>query len=183
MTPELRCIIGLGNPGSQHTHQRHNIGFRVVDELCDKYQSSWHTSNSAATAEIMIDGKKILIAKPLTGMNLSGHIVSLLRKKGIAPENTIIVHDELELPFGKVALKRGGSARGHNGLRSFIAAWGDDFYRLRCGISRPVSKDAVPTYVLSSFSESGQDIDAFITSAVDELSTLIAHHELSTDTH
>jgi len=173
MNADIRCIIGLGNPGQEYALQRHNIGFRIIDAVCSNNNGSWQIKNSMAIAEVAIRDKNILLIKPLTGMNLSGSVIASLRKKGITPEQTIVVHDELEKKFGDITLKKGGSARGHNGLRSLISVWGENFYRLRCGIGRPIAKDEVPQYVLSRFSESYQDVEDMIQKATSKLDEII----------
>ena len=116
----IKVIIGLGNPGTKYQRTRHNIGFLILDALAEKYNASWHTKDNREVAEIEINGKKIILIKPQTFMNSSGKIIPSLLKQGVKPENILVVHDELEKPFGKVELKIGGSHRGHNGLRSII---------------------------------------------------------------
>lgn len=150
----IKALIGLGNPGTQYTNNRHNIGFRILDVLAAEHYGSWSKKDNLEYAEITINNNKILLIKPLTFMNSSGAVIPWLQKKGIKAEEIVVVHDELELPFGKVALKLGGSAKGHNGLKSIIERCGDQFYRLRFGIGRPERKEDVPDYVLSNFSES-----------------------------
>lgn len=154
MTPIIhapKVIVGLGNPGPQFTYNRHNIGFRVVDALAASHGGQWRTRESMEIAQIMIDGNKVLLIKPQTYMNASGGIVPYLKKQGYGPEDTLVVHDELELPFSKLALRMGGSAKGHNGLKSLINQWGEQFSRLRFGIGRPEQKDQVSNYVLQNF--------------------------------
>ncbi len=165
----IKAIIGLGNPGPKFHSTRHNIGFLVLDALAEKYNTNFEKSNNLEKAEI----KNILLIKPQTFMNNSGQIVPYLQKKGIKPEETIVVHDELEIPFGKVKYVFSGGARGHNGLRSFIASWGSDFNRLRVGIGRPANKEDVPDYVLSNFSEPKQELNRVIEEAVNELEKLL----------
>ncbi len=109
-------------------------------------------------------------------MNSSGTVWPWLAKQGIKPNELIVVHDELELSFGKVATKLGGSAKGHNGLKSIIAHAGDQFYRVRCGISRPEHKEDVPNYVLQKFSESAHEVDTLIEGAVKECEKLLKTH-------
>jgi PTH1 family peptidyl-tRNA hydrolase len=154
---DIKAIIGLGNPGPKFEHNRHNIGFLVLDALADKYNLSWQKKDIFELAELCIDDKTVLLIKPQTFMNTSGKVVPFLQKKGIKPENIIVVHDELELPFGKVKLKFAGSAKGHNGLRSIIDFIGKDFWRLSFGIGRPENREDVGNYVLSNFSE-GADL-------------------------
>ncbi len=163
-----KAIIGLGNPGLQFFKTRHNIGFRVLDALAEQQGASWNLKKDAKLeyASIDINGHEVLLVKPLTFMNSSGEIVPWLSKKGIKPEDVIIVHDELEFPFGKVGFKFGGSAKGHNGLRSFIAHWGDGFERLRVGIGRPAEKSEVPHFVLAPFTEGEEPVNRLINEAV-----------------
>lgn len=172
-TKDIKAIIGLGNPGPQHYSQRHNIGFRVVDALAQKYGGSWKTKGNIDIATIMLNDHEVLLLKPLTFMNSSGQIMPQLQKQGIKPENMLVVHDELELPFGQIKTKFGGSHRGHNGLRSIIAVSGDQFWRLRIGIGRPDNKDDVPDYVLQPFSEKKEDVELVIAKATEMIEELI----------
>lgn len=163
---DIKAIIGLGNPGKQYEYTRHNIGFRVVDALADKHNVSWHSRESMVYTTINVGEKKIILIKPQTFMNNSGNVIGWLTKQGIKPENILVVHDELEKPFGSVSIRFGGSARGHNGLRSIIQACGPDFVRLRCGIARPERKEEVGDYVLQKFSEPAHDVDHMIDQAL-----------------
>lgn len=165
----LKAVIGLGNPGSKFYNTRHNIGFRIVDELAQTYGGLWQKKNEMEYAEITINNQRITLIKPQTFMNSSGRVVPALLKKGIKPENILVVHDELEKPFGHVSIKIGGSAKGHNGLRSIITACGADFPRLRFGIGRPAHKEDVPDYVLMNFSEDSADLERFIGDAVNTI--------------
>ena len=171
---DIKVIIGLGNPGPKFSKTRHNIGFRVVDELAQKYGGSWRTQGNKEVAEISINGKPVLLIKPLTFMNNSGEALALLAKQGIKPENILVVHDELELPFGQVKTKTGGSAKGHNGLKSIISSIGDLFHRIRVGIGRPLNREAVPDYVLEIFKESADDIADLILQAVGAIEDFLA---------
>lgn len=163
---DIKAIIGLGNPGPNYYYTRHNIGFRVLDALAESYGLSWQTKDHAEHATMLKDGKKIILIKPQTFMNSSGKVIPGLLKQGIKAENILVIHDELEQPFGALKMRVGGSARGHNGLKSIIAACGDQFARLRFGIGRPALKDDVPDYVLEKFSESTSEIDRLIQQAV-----------------
>lgn len=149
----IKLIIGLGNPGSKYVHNRHNIGFRVVEALAEKYGASFKKQDETEVAECTLgSGISVFISKPQTFMNSSGQTLSKFLKKGIKAENILVVHDELEKPFDHLALKFGGSAKGHNGLKSIISFVGDGFWRLRFGIGRPTNKEEVPNYVLQNFS-------------------------------
>ncbi len=172
MKHPIKIIIGLGNPGSKYQYTRHNIGFLVLDALAEKHHASWQKKADRETAEIEINGEKIILVKPQTFMNSSGKVIPSLLKQGLTANNLLVVHDELEKPFGKVEIKTGGSHRGHNGLRSIMEQCGADFHHLRFGIGRPVNKEAVPDYVLSNF-EQNENIEPIITIAVDIIEKII----------
>jgi peptidyl-tRNA hydrolase, PTH1 family len=156
-----RVIVGLGNPGNAYVLTRHNVGFRVVEALARKYDTHWQKRDAAEVASAVINGHNVLLVKPQSFMNNSGIIVPFLCKHS-KQDGWLVVHDELELPFGKIAFKISGSAKGHNGLRSLIAAGGDAFMRLRCGIGRPSLREDVPHYVLQEFSESQHEVESLI---------------------
>jgi PTH1 family peptidyl-tRNA hydrolase len=174
MTQIIKAIIGLGNPGSQYTYTRHNIGFRVVDALAHYYNAQWVQKENMMLSEIHIDGSKILLIKPQTYMNNSGRVMNYVSKQGIKAENTLVVHDELEKPFGSLILKQGGSHKGHNGLKSIISVAGLDFWRLRFGIGRPEHKEEVPHYVLANFKEPQLGIETLITQSVDMIIQMLS---------
>lgn len=169
----IRAIIGLGNPGTTYYYTRHSIGFRVIDELARVAQATWRSRDTMEYAEAFIDGNPVLLVKPTTFMNSSGAVIPALAKQGIKADALLVIHDELEQPFGKLTVKLGGSARGHNGLRSLIASCGDGFTRLRCGIGRPEDKSDVATYVLQRFAESEDQVDSMVTAAVTKLIELV----------
>lgn len=169
----IKAIIGLGNPGLKYVHTRHNIGFKIVDALAEKYHGVWRSKGNAEIADIILGNHSIILIKPQTFMNSSGEVVPALLKQGIKAENILVAHDELELPFGTVKIKVGGSSRGHNGLKSIIAACGDLFPRVRFGIARPEDKQEVPDYVLKPFSESADEIKKRIAETVRVIEELI----------
>ncbi len=169
----IKAVIGLGNPGQQYQLTRHSVGFLVADALADKYDGNWRTRDEMLLAEIDVDGHKVLIIKPQTFMNNSGRVIPFLAKQGIKPDEIIVVHDELDFPFGKVASKKGGSARGHNGVKSLIVAMGEDFYRVRCGIDRPADRSQVPNYVLQPFTEPDAEIEQMVVKAIDTVVGLV----------
>lgn len=163
----ITTLIGLGNPGRQYSYTRHNIGFMVLDALADKYNSSWASAHNYHYAEIMLHGtKKIILIKPQTFMNSSGQVMTFLSKKGIKAENILVIHDELEKSFGIIRIKQGGSAKGHNGLRSFIGVCGPDFMRLQFGIGRPERKEDVGSFVLTNFSEKPEELERLINESI-----------------
>lgn len=163
---DIKVIIGLGNPGQHYYYHRHSIGFRVLDELAQKCGVQWLEKDAMNITQIFLNEHKVILIKPMTYMNNSGKVIPYLSKQGIQPQNILVVHDELEKPFGALAFKIGGSHRGHNGLRSIIGACCDDFARLRFGVGRPVNKEDVPNYVLANFDEPHDKVQDAIDKAV-----------------
>lgn len=153
----MKIIAGLGNPGREYERHRHNIGFRVVDELLRRVRGELHQDKfEARVGTANLGGEQVLFVEPQTYMNLSGRsIAGAARFYKVAPEDVLVVHDELDLPFGRIQLKAGGGAGGHNGLKSTIEQLGGDrFARLRFGIGKPEgpnAKERVSGYVLSPF--------------------------------
>lgn len=136
----MKLIVGLGNPGLQYERTRHNVGFRVVDRLAEKWRWNWSERRAKAIlASGMVGTEKVVLAKPITFMNLSGEPVGeLVRWYKLALSDLLIIYDELDLPVGKLRLRPNGSAAGHNGLRDIIAhLHTSDFPRLRVGIGHP----------------------------------------------
>ena len=136
----MKLVIGLGNPGQQYKHTRHNVGFRVVDQLAAKWGWKWsERRGKAILASGNVGMEKVVLAKPLTFMNLSGESVGeLAHWYKVSPMDIIVVYDELDLPTGKVRMRAKGSAAGHNGMRDIIAKLHtSDFPRLRVGIGQP----------------------------------------------
>lgn len=158
----IKALIGLGNPGTRYALTRHNVGFMVLDHMAHQYGVNWRSIEKAEVAEIQVADHRIFLIKPQTFMNSSGEVIPWLQKKGVKPEEILVIHDELELPFGKHAIKKGGSAKGHNGVRSIIAHGAEATMRLRCGIGRPEQREQVPDYVLQRFKESSHELDLFV---------------------
>lgn len=171
---EIKAIVGLGNPGPAYTFTRHNIGFLVVQALADLHNGFWQNKLNMETCSINIENHKILLIKPMTYMNNSGEVLGYLKKQGITQENVLVIHDELELPFGILKFKFDGSAKGHNGLKSIITHGGSNFLRLRFGIDRPVDRNEVPNYVLSKFKEPQDIINENIAQACQLISNYLA---------
>lgn len=163
----IKAIIGLGNPGPKFYATRHNIGFQVVDALASQYNAKWSSKDLFDECVIQINDTPIILIKPMTFMNDSGKVMPYLIKKGIKIGDILVVHDELEKPFGTVSFRIGGSARGHNGLRSIMAHGGQEFGRIRVGIGRPQEREQVPDYVLKPFTEKQDAIDTAIGKALD----------------
>lgn len=157
----MRLLVGLGNPGPQYAHTRHNIGFMAVDRIADAHNFPPYRSKfNALLTEGTLGGTKCLILKPQTFMNLSGQSVTEAAKFFKISVNDIIVfHDELDLAPGKLKIKTGGGHAGHNGLRSIQSHLGPDFTRVRLGIGHPGHKDAVSPYVLGNFAKSDDWLD------------------------
>ncbi len=147
----VKAIIGLGNPGSSYYKTRHSIGFRVIDQIAQQFGVTFKQADEKEYAQVQLDSHSVYLIKPQTFMNRSGQVIPFLQKKGIKPEEILVIHDELEKEFGNISIKFSGGAKGHNGLRSIIGMMGQDFWRLRFGIGRPDSKEDVGEYVLSPF--------------------------------
>lgn len=165
----IRAIIGLGNPGQRYYKTRHNIGFRVVDELTGNID--WQKNDLMEYTQIRYEDQSVYLIKPQTFMNSSGKVIPFLTKKGIKPEEILVVHDELEKPFGNLSVRLGGSAKGHNGLRSIIEHIGPNFWRLRFGIGRPEHKEAVGEYVLQPFTVQEEELLITLISRATQLLT------------
>ena len=143
-------IIGLGNPGAEYENTRHNIGFKVLDALASASNTAFKTDRYAAVSEVKFKGRKLVLVKPNTFMNLSGvSVAPLARYFDIAAEQILVVHDDLDLSPGVARIKNGGGHGGHNGLRSLFSDLGSrEFMRLRLGIGHPGNSDEVTDYVL-----------------------------------
>ena len=152
----MKMIVGLGNPGSEYARTKHNVGFMFLDALAEKLGAdNWKTKYDALVAEARIGTEKVLLVKPLTYMNESGRAVGpLMSWYKLAPEDLIVVHDDMDIPAGTIRIRRKGSAGGHNGMKSILYHVGDEnFPRLRIGIGRPLPGWTVVKHVLAPFSE------------------------------
>lgn len=151
----VKVVVGLGNPGKKYERTRHNLGFSVVDRLAEKNGVAVARKKyQSLTGEWNKDGEKILLVKPQTYMNRSGQALqSLLRYLPVEAEDLVVVHDDLDLPFGRIRIRRQGSAGGNRGMLSVLAALGERaFVRLRIGIGRPPPAIDPADFVLQSFS-------------------------------
>lgn len=167
MASGISLIAGLGNPGPRYVDTRHNAGFWFVDALVNRQSSSWQATPrfKADVAEVIIDGQRIRLIKPLDFMNNSGSPVAAIASYyRIEPAQILVVHDELDLPPGKLKLKHGGGAAGHNGLRDISRLIGPDYLRLRLGIGHPGQQKEVVNYVLRRPPEAEQ---VLIVAAID----------------
>ena len=147
-------IVGLGNPGPDYEKTRHNIGFMVIDELVKRFHAN-KLSSSNFDGEVY-KFKNHFLLKPLTFMNLSGNSIVAV-KKFFKIDEVVVIHDDLDLPFGTLRFKRGGGHGGHNGLKSTDERITRDYIRIRLGIGKPVHKGEVSSYVLSNFTEKEND--------------------------
>ena len=139
---DIRLVVGLGNPGREYEKTRHNIGFRVVDELARRWGMRFTKRRAKALiAEPSLPGRHPILAKPQTFMNLSGDAVQALRRLyALEPRQILVVYDDIDLPFGRLRLRESGSAGGHGGVRSIIDRLGtQEFPRLRVGVGRPAA--------------------------------------------
>lgn len=148
----IKLVVGLGNPGAEYELTRHNIGWLVLDSVKSVENANWKVKFKGIYADISINGEKVYFLKPQTFMNLSGESVQpLCQFFKITPEEILVLHDELDLPFGQIQFKKGGGLAGHNGLKSMAQCLSNqEFYRMRIGIGRPIH-GSVSNWVLSRF--------------------------------
>ncbi|MGV0793581.1 aminoacyl-tRNA hydrolase [Mycolicibacterium sp. XJ1819] len=177
---EPQLVVGLGNPGPQYATTRHNLGFLVADILADRMAAGFkmHKKSGAEVVTGRIGGRAAVLAKPRSFMNESGRQVGLLAKfYSIAPPDVVVIHDELDLDFGRIRLKSGGGVAGHNGLRSVASALGsNDFARVRIGIGRPPGRTSGASYVLSTFtSAEWKEVPTICEQAADATELLLEH--------
>ncbi|WP_411822174.1 aminoacyl-tRNA hydrolase [Leptospira sp. 'Mane'] len=166
-------IVGLGNPGKKYEHNRHNIGFLILDAFVKSQGESWKENKKYSESLITRDNYKIHLVKPLEYMNLSGKAVQTFAQLYKIPAtNIIVVQDEVDLPFGKIKNKIGGGTAGHNGLKDIVEKIGSsDFHRLRFGVGKPEKGQMeVADYVLQNFSEEERkEFDALLSESVKKL--------------
>lgn len=171
-------VVGLGNPGPEYERTRHNVGFLVADVLAERVGGRFavHKKSGADLLQARLDGRQILIAKPRAYMNLSGRPVAALAKFFSVPvDQVIVVHDELDLPFGTIKLKQGGGEGGHNGLRSISQALTTkDYLRTRIGIGRPPGRQDPADYVLKPFAApERKEVPVIVEQAADAVELLL----------
>jgi len=173
----MRLIVGLGNPGPRYAGNRHNIGFMAADAIVRRYsfgpiKERFH----GLAAEGTIEGEKVLALAPQTFMNDSGRAVqAALQFYKLQPEDVIVIYDEIDLPLGKVRVKRNGGAGGHNGIRSIDAHIGPDYWRVRIGVDHPGQKELVKAYVLMDFfKEEHAQVQAVLDAVTDAIPLMIA---------
>ena len=177
MNEEVWLVVGLGNPGPAYAGNRHNAGFMVLDVLAARAGGRFKSHKSRSeVVEGRLAGRRVVLAKPRSYMNDSGGPVTALRDFYKVPlERIIVVHDELDLPYGAVRLKRGGGDNGHNGLRSITKSLGDrEYLRVRFGLGRPPGRMDAATFVLKDFSAAERkDLEFNVVTAADAVEALL----------
>jgi PTH1 family peptidyl-tRNA hydrolase len=181
--PRVWLVVGLGNPGPAYAGHRHNIGYRVDEELADRMGAGFraHKSGRADVVEGRLgplgpDAPRVVLVRPRCYMNESGGPVKALTGfYKVPPEQVVAIHDELDLPFTALRLKLGGGDNGHNGLRSLRSSLGTgDFHRVRCGIGRPPGRQDVADFVLSDYSAAERkELPFHIHEAADAVEVLV----------
>ncbi|MGK5631183.1 aminoacyl-tRNA hydrolase [Streptomyces sp. URMC 123] len=174
-------VVGLGNPGQEYAGNRHNIGFLVADLLADRMRGRFKAHKARAqVVEGRVGppgpaGRRVVVAKPMSFMNLSGGPTAALRDFYKVPVGHVVaVHDELDIDFGALRLKKGGGDNGHNGLKSITKAMGPDYHRVRFGIGRPPGRMPVADFVLKDFSSAERkELDYFVDRAADAVEALV----------
>ena len=149
----MRLVVGLGNPGGRYARNRHNVGFMAVDAIARRHRfPAFRNRFKGELSEAPLAGERRLLLKPQTFMNDSGEsVAAAARFYKIAPEDIVVIHDEIDLRPGKLRVKRGGGNAGHNGLRSIDPLIGPDYWRVRIGVGHPGVKELVQPYVLQNF--------------------------------
>lgn len=173
-------VIGLGNPGERYARTRHNAGFICAEALAARWdlpRAKKRYGGTFTTGRIRPGGPRVAVLLPQTFMNESGTAAAPARGElGVGRDRIVVLHDEIDLPFGEIRTKLGGGVAGHNGLKSLDRGLGGrDFWRVRVGVGRPEGTDpeVVSKHVLGRFSESAADVEALISRGVDEAEALI----------
>jgi PTH1 family peptidyl-tRNA hydrolase len=177
-TPADLLVVGLGNPGAEYEHSRHNVGADVVALLAERHGGTLRRSRERAlVAEVRIGERRVTLAFPQTYVNLSGESVAMLvRRHGITdPARVVVVHDELDLPLGRVKIKEGGGLAGHNGLRSIKAhLHTDEFLRVRIGVDKPPSREQGADHVLRRMPKRERiELDIAVQEAADAVEAIV----------
>ena len=171
----MRLLVGLGNPGTEHVGNRHNVGFMVLQEIARRHGfAPWRRRFQGVATEGSLAGERVLLLLPGTYMNESGRAVGEAAHFYKLPlADIVVVHDEVDLPPGKVRVKTGGGIAGHNGLRSITAHVGNDYHRVRIGIGHPGVKELVHGHVLGDFGKAEREwVDALVDVIADNAALL-----------
>ena len=172
----MLLLVGLGNPGSNYTNTRHNIGFKIIDAINSHFKLSKQKPKFKGLLTTgNIDEKKIYAIKPLTFMNNSGTAIKeLIDYFKIDAKDVIVFHDDMDIDFGKIKAKFGGSSAGHNGINSIDKFIGKDYSRVRIGIGKPDKKISVSDFVLNDFTDDEQEhLEKITSNIIESLSILI----------
>lgn len=166
---ELAAIVGLGNPGAEYERTRHNVGFRVVDELARRFRCGSFKPRPYALVAERSGSRRVLLVKPTTYMNRSGQAVAALcREEGLVPAQVLVVVDDVDLPLGQLRLRSRGGPGTHNGLRSVVEEVGEGFPRLRLGVRGTQPWSDLAAYVLAPFTEEEEPVaEAMVQRAAD----------------
>lgn len=177
----MLLLVGLGNPGPKYERNRHNIGYMAVDAIVRRHSFQPERARfQAVCSEGVIAGRKTLAMRPTTFMNDSGRAVGdAVRFFKLEPEQVVVLHDELDLAFGKIRVKQGGGHAGHNGLRSIDQHIGPDFWRIRIGIGHPGEKERVHGHVLGDFAKADYPMVERMIDAIVDAAPLIAKSEFN----
>lgn len=174
-----RIVVGLGNPGPEYEHTRHNAGFLVIDLLAENLRASyWKDQAGAKVSLVRFGDEELVLAKPQSFMNVSGSAVAKLAETyGASPEDIVIVHDDIDLAPGRIACKSGGGHGGHNGLRSIHEKLGSDAYlRVRVGVGRPPGRMDAADYVLQPLKGAAfEEFEASVPSAAQAVLHVLEH--------
>ena len=178
----MRLLVGLGNPGSEHVGNRHNIGFMALQEIARRHGfPPWRRRFQGVATEGPIDGERVILLLPATFMNDSGLAVAeAAHFYKIDVGHIVVFHDEIDLPPAKVRVKTGGGIAGHNGLRSISSHIGNDYRRVRIGVGHPGVKDLVYPYVLGDFAKAERPWVEALTAAIADNAELLARGEDAT---
>ncbi|MGH3794630.1 MAG: aminoacyl-tRNA hydrolase [Pseudonocardiaceae bacterium] len=175
---DIALVVGLGNPGLGYAGNRHNVGFMVVDELAQRVGQRFKAHKTRADIlEARLAGRRTVLARPRSFMNLSGGpVAGTARFFKVPPTDVVVVHDDLDLDYGVIKLKRGGGEGGHNGLRSISASLGSrDYLRVRFGIGRPPGRSDPADFVLHDFSSvQRRELDLLVDRCADAVEQLLA---------
>lgn len=174
-------VVGLGNPGPEYAATRHNVGQMVADELATRHAGSFSALKRARAVTTTVrpagpGSEPVVLAKPMSYMNLSGGpVAAVAQYHSVDPADVIVIHDELDIPFGSIKLKRGGGSAGHNGLKDVTKALGTpDYIRVRVGIGRPPGRQAAADFVLKPFSAAERkELDLLVALAADAVEDVV----------
>lgn len=177
-------LVGLGNPGSQYSKTRHNLGFVIIDQIAQKFAAPAFSSKlKSLVSDFKIGGRKILLIKPQTFMNLSGEAVALVKSfYKLEPHNFVVFYDDIYLPIAELRYKSASQAAGHNGIKSIQQYIGNDFHRLKGGIGKPATPEELSSFVLKAFSKKEQSlIEKLSCSVATQLQPLLQSNLSSSD--